>query len=459
MPSVSSLPSHNAGPVSSRKAVAVLIDYVDHLGSGYETQLRTGFEKACQKHDCNLVFVVGRPLLSPDPMSTVHNEVYRLVHPNCMNGVVLVSAGLASFCGTDRLQHLCDSYRPMALCSLGVELPAVPSIVVDNHLGMESVIEHIIHDHGCRRVAFIGGPQNNTDAAARLQVYQRILGRHGLPFDAQLVASGDFTFSTGLSATNGLLERGAKFDALVAANDGMALGAIEALKQSGQRVPRDVRVAGFDDLIVARFSNPPLTTARQPLERMAALGIDLVVAQLSGQQVPDRTCLPVELVKRRSCGCHFRNVLPTTHSAVIDLTSAGQFLTENFARLHRHLNELLTAPGICSTTNTAQLLVALQAEIEGQKDIFLSSLDELLEKAGDHNEYFDDVQTAVSFLREELASIGATQLEEISGICSSHHCTRKYSFSIRATFEHRNDIPGASPVWRKIFKCARSVNS
>jgi len=372
-----------------------------------------GFESSCQRYDCNLVFVVGRPLFSPDPLSAVHNHVYSLVRPESIDGVILMSPGLAPACGADGLRQLCESYRPMALCSLGIEIPDVPSILIDNQLGMQAVVEHVIQDHGRHRVAFIGGPRNNADAIARLQVYRAVLDRHGIPFNPDLTAFADFTYSTGLLATNALLERGAEFDALVAANDGMALGALESLKRHGLHVPRNVCVAGFDDLISARFSNPPLTTARQPLERMATLAIDMILAQLDGKQVPNRTCLPVELVKRRSCGCHFRGVATTEPRVVSSALPAERFLKENSERLRQHLIELLPGPATLAGTESSQLIVALQVEIAGGRDAFLSALDELLEKAGNNNEYFDDFQTAISFLRHEFRAIGAIDLEEI----------------------------------------------
>ena len=404
-----------AGPNVVRRTIAILIDYTDHLGSGYETQLRTGFEKASQAHDCNLVFVVGRPLFSPDPVSAVHNEIYKLVHPDSVDGVVLVAAGLASACGVNGLRDLCKSYRPMALCSLGLELSGVPSIVIDNHSGMQAVIEHIVREHGCQRVAFIGGPQDNADAGARLQVYRRVLARNGLPFDVQLTAFADFTYAMGRTATQKLLESGLTFDALVAANDRMALGAIDALKQHGLRVPRDVRVTGFDDLISARFSNPPLTTARQPLETMAALAMYLVNRHLDGQRVPEATRQSVELVKRRSCGCHTSHRVQRTPTGGSGLAAASQFLDDHMERMRVHVNEILTAPGATATPASAQLLNALKAELEGQKDAFTFALDELLELAGGHNEFFDDVQTAISFLRDELVSTGLADRHQREG--------------------------------------------
>ena len=411
VPSVSYPPTPITAPSAGRRTVAVLIDYADHLGSGYETQLRTGFELACQAEDCNLVFVVGRPLFSPDPLSAVHNEVYKLVHAESVHGVVLISTGLASACGVKRLGELCDSYRPMALCSLGLEIPGVPSIVIDNHSGMRAVVEHMVREHGCRRVAFIGGPMNNADAAARLQAYREVLTKSGLSFDSGLVASGDFTYSTGLAATRQLLAGGAKFDALVAANDGMALGAIDALRTRGLRVPRDVRVTGFDDVISARFSNPPLTTARQPLERLAALAIELVTERWRGNRVAAVTRQVVELVKRRSCGCHASQRAGAARASIVQSTTAIQFIDDHLERMRTRVNELLTRPSGQLDHDSAPLLAALKAEIGGQKDAFLTALDEVLDTAGGHNEFFDDVQSAISYLRDEFCEVGAVEFD------------------------------------------------
>ena len=396
-----------------RKTVAVLVDYVDHLGAGYEAQLRSGFERACLKHDINLLFVVGRHLDSPDPMSAVHNGVYQLVLGGGVDGAVLVAAGLGSACGIDRLVRLSSDMQPSSLCSLGIELPGVPSIVIENHLGMAAVLEHLIDVHGCRRVAFIGGPQKNPDAIARLQVYRQVLAQYALPFDPDLVALGDFTFPTGMLATNVMLECGAKFDAVVAANDEMALGAIEALRRRGLRVPRDMRVVGFDDLVTARFSNPPLTTARQPLEKMAALAIEHIVTQWTGGEVPALTRLPVELVARRSCGCLFRKGRHSMPCPAPEETRSGILTKEESARLATQLDQILSQSGVTATVSGQQLLEAAKGEFKGQRDAFLTALDTLLDQAEHCNEFFDDVQMVVTLIRDEFNSVGATQFEDL----------------------------------------------
>lgn len=152
---------------------------------------------------------------------------------------------------------------------MGIAFPNVPSIVVDNQGGMAAVVEHMIRAHGRRRIAFIAGSPANPEAIVRLRTYELVLEEHGIDFDPRLVLQGQFVRSEAYSAMEALIASGVEFDAVVAANDAMALGAINALRKRRYRVPRDIPVAGFDDLTVARLGNPPLTTVAQPLTERA----------------------------------------------------------------------------------------------------------------------------------------------------------------------------------------------
>jgi DNA-binding LacI/PurR family transcriptional regulator/signal transduction histidine kinase len=395
-----------------RKTIAVLIDYADRLGSGYESHLRAGFERACHKHGIDLHFIVGRALESPDPISAAHNGIYDLVHGGGVDGTILISSSIGSARAVDRLVRFITALQPTAICSLGVELPGVPSITIENHVGMSAVIEHLIDVHG-RRIAFIGGPKKNPDAIARFEVYRQVLDRFGLAFNPQRVALGEFTFPTGMLATNVLLECGTKFDAIAAANDEMALGAIEALRQHGQRVPRDVKVVGFDDVGTARFSSPPLTTARQPLESMADVAVEVIVAQWKGQEPPRQTRLPVELVARRSCGCLFRKGRHSIPCPPPSGARPGVLTREHSAQVAQQLDHLLTQSGVPLAVTGAQLLEAVEGQSNGHRDAFLVALEMLLDQQGASNEFFDDVQMAITLLRDEFSSVGATHFDEL----------------------------------------------
>ena len=169
---------------------------------------------------------------------------------------------------------------------------------------MRQALEHLIVRHGCRRIAFIRGPSVNAEAEHRYAIYRPVLEERGLAFDPTLVCEGTFEKSAGEAAVELLVdERKVQFDALAAANDYMALGAIPALQERDLQVPSDVAVVGFDDIEDARFSTPPLTTVRQPLYQQGEAALELVLAQLEGAQVAPQTTAATELVVRLSCGC------------------------------------------------------------------------------------------------------------------------------------------------------------
>ena len=150
---------------------------------------------------------------------------------------------------------------------------------------MEAAVEHLVRDHGCRRPVFLAGTPHNPEAEARFAAYRAVLDRHGLPFDEARVASGQFLPALGRLAMDRILDSGVPFDAVVAANDSMAIGAIQALHERRLRVPQDVRVTGFDDLTLARLGNPPLTTVAQPFDRFADLAIGCIEDQVAGRPV------------------------------------------------------------------------------------------------------------------------------------------------------------------------------
>ncbi|HET9955539.1 MAG TPA: substrate-binding domain-containing protein [Polyangiaceae bacterium] len=286
---------------SQRKAIGVLIDHADYLSAGYETQLRSGFHSACQEFGLDLFFFFGRPL--EDPGYRAQNSIYDLAHTDCLDGVIAVSPGLAAFTGAPGVQALLEKMVGLPRCSLGMVIPGIPSVVADNTPGMRAAVEHLIDVHGCRRLAYLGGPSGNPDASLRRQVFLQVLAERGIVHDPALETECLFTLPRGIEAMREILSRGVAFDAVVGANDGIALGAIDALKAAGWRVPRGVRVTGFDDAPLARICNPSLTTVRQPLVEMARCAVATVRAGILGQQVPDQRVLPVTFVARRSCGC------------------------------------------------------------------------------------------------------------------------------------------------------------
>ena len=187
-------------------------------------------------------------------------------------------------------------------CSAPPETP-IPVVVIENRVGARQAVEHLIAAHGRRRIAFLAGPAGNEDAAQRAQGYREALVAHGIPFDAGLVAPGDFRAPVAEAAVARWLAAGLAFDAIFACDDNSAGGALTALTQAGVRVPQDVALVGFDDALVSRHLTPPLTTVHAPTEQVGQAAVRQLGAPDHHRRRRPVTLLPTDLVICQSCGC------------------------------------------------------------------------------------------------------------------------------------------------------------
>jgi LacI family transcriptional regulator len=191
---------------------------------------------------------------------------------------------------------------PVVLLNCEMEDRSNDSFNIDNYGGAVSVTRHLL-DLGHHRVGVITGPARNHDARERLRGVRAALEGAGRGWDDAWVVEGDFLEESGYRGATTLLKRGGP-TALIAGNDSMAIGALAALTHAGVRVPEEVAVVGFDDIPIARYVSPPLTTVRVS---MPALGSRAAARLLEAlDQGPGRErkqeLLPTELVIRRSCG-------------------------------------------------------------------------------------------------------------------------------------------------------------
>ncbi|WP_329113731.1 LacI family DNA-binding transcriptional regulator [Streptomyces sp. NBC_01353] len=174
--------------------------------------------------------------------------------------------------------------------------PPVPYVDCDNRGGARAAVRHL-RSLGRRNIAHITGPRDQTSALDRLDGYRDELPDAG----PDLVAEGAFTEESGARAMSELLGRRPDLDAVFAANDLMASGALRILREHGRRVPEDVALVGFDDMLqVVEATDPPLTTVRQDIEGMGRLMVRLLMRTLDGAGVAEPVITPTELVRRAS---------------------------------------------------------------------------------------------------------------------------------------------------------------
>jgi DNA-binding LacI/PurR family transcriptional regulator len=180
---------------------------------------------------------------------------------------------------------------------------SIPTVIIENTRGARQIVDHLIEAHGCRRIAFLRGQAKNEDSAWREHGYREALAAHGLPYDPSLIGLGDYDEQTAYTTVTRWLAEGLAFEAIFAADDTSANGALAALTQGGRRVPHDIALAGFDDVLAARYLNPPLTTVHAPMREVGQAAVWQLIRLIETGDADRTTLLPTELVIRQSCGC------------------------------------------------------------------------------------------------------------------------------------------------------------
>ncbi|PPK94251.1 LacI family transcriptional regulator [Kineococcus xinjiangensis] len=213
------------------------------------------------------------------------------------DGVILVTSDLDPPL-TEELRQL--AVPVVVVDPAGVPPYDVPTVGATNWAGGLAATEHLV-ELGHRRIALVGGPRGLLCSRARLDGYRAGLESAGLELDPDLVREGDFYQESGYRLGAELLALPQPPTAVFAASDQMALGVYEAVRRSGLRVPDDVSIVGFDDLALAAWASPPLTTVRQPLAEMGALAARTVLAMAAGETADNpRVELATSLVVRES---------------------------------------------------------------------------------------------------------------------------------------------------------------
>ncbi|MEO8430002.1 MAG: LacI family DNA-binding transcriptional regulator [Acidobacteriota bacterium] len=198
--------------------------------------------------------------------------------------------------------NLPEKFPVVLLNSAGNRL-SFDSLNVDNFGGATAMVRHLVR-LGHRRIAFIQGPSLNRDASERLRGYREAIGAQAGLGMAPLEIPGDFREESGYEASRKILALKQRPSAIFAANDSMAIGLLCAFQETGVRVPEDFAIAGFDDIPIARYITPPLTSVRVPISDLGARATERLVEAIAAGS--DRALfhetLPTTLVVRASCG-------------------------------------------------------------------------------------------------------------------------------------------------------------
>jgi LacI family transcriptional regulator len=190
---------------------------------------------------------------------------------------------------------------PIVFINSPVESHDARVITIDNHGGAYRMVKHLVQK-GHERIAIVCGAERNHDAAERLRGYRDALEACGVRSDPRWELHGDFTEAAGHRAARAMLKLEPRPTAIFAANDAMAIGALSALREEGVGVPEDVAVAGFDDIPIARYVSPPLSSVHVPIAQLGERAMDLLLGAIAepAEAAGRRIVLPTTLVIRKS---------------------------------------------------------------------------------------------------------------------------------------------------------------
>ena len=258
----------------------------------------------------NRGFFLMLSMVTADLEPGFYNRIVRSRH---FDGVLMLSSDVDD----PILPLLMKDRTPLVLVGRHPYFTNLNWVDVENREGARAAINHLIN-LGHSRIATITGPLQMAAALDRRDGYKQALLEAALPIVPELIVEGHFTQQGGYLAMTRLLNLAQRPTAVFVASDTMTIGALRAIHEANLSVPRDLALVSFDDLPVASFATPPLTTVRQPIFEMGCAAAELLIDRLEGQErAPSQRRIPTKLIVRESCGAAMKqaHVAPSSTQA------------------------------------------------------------------------------------------------------------------------------------------------
>lgn len=264
---------------------------VPDITNPFFSSIIKGAEDAARERGYNLI------LCNSEDQPEREETYLRVLRERQVDGLLIASSQMADA----TIAELRDEAFPFVLLNRAAQSAEDLAVVVDNHAAAIEVVAHLAA-LGHRRVGHIAGPQNTTTGVERREGYRAGVSTYGLADDPELVVEADaFSEEAGYRALQLMLAGPARPTAVFGANDLIAIGVLQRLREIGLRVPQDISIVGFNDIPLAGLLEPALTTVRVPQLEMGVIGAHLLIDQLEGKPIGDvRVTLPTELVIRAS---------------------------------------------------------------------------------------------------------------------------------------------------------------
>ncbi len=293
-----------------RPTIGIMLGDVE---SDYTMELLRGFYSCAQEEDVNIIFLAGPQI--PQYCSDIlaynlegnynyqFDTIYDYVHFMHLDALIVATGSISYYYHNYDRKRFLQNYAnvPYIIIQDVDEENKIPYLMSDNYNAMRSCVEHLVKDHGYKKIGFLGGPKVNREAIERLAGYRDVMKENGLLVEEKMIAHGNYTeLVEGLVIR--LLDENPGLEAIACANDNMAKACYKVCKQRNLVVGKDIAITGFDDVDLAKKMNPPLTSVSQRSFKFSYTALQKAIALSKGEKAASGRVSTL-LVKRGSCGC------------------------------------------------------------------------------------------------------------------------------------------------------------
>lgn len=297
-----------------------------------ETRVIYGMYNRCMELDINLLVfsnLIRKPDLYVDtslPEDVIRGEceIYNLINYELLDGIAIFGDSIIDekvlFDVTRRAKE-----HGIPVVNINDNIHDIcTNVILSDRYAMEAVVRHLVDDHGLKKINFISGFKGNIQSEERLEAYKKVLSENGIPIEESRIGYGEF-WKKAYECTEKFLTSGDLPEAIVCANDSMAIFCMDCIKDHGYKIPDDIVVTGFDAINDCEMYSPSFTTVRRAFQESGEVTVDLILDILNGKDTPHNYYVDSVLVKKQSCGC-----IP------LDTEDRTDFIDVRYGKLHRY---------------------------------------------------------------------------------------------------------------------------
>lgn len=313
--------------LNGRKTIGIIL--FDITGY-YQQQLVHTLSKTASKHGYNLLTFSAFTIYGSDTKNAAGEyNILHLIPYEQLDALIVCHDTFNSNEAVEELWKLVTERCQAPIISIRKKVNGCYNILVEDTDAIPAFVRHFHDVHHFDRIAFMSGPYNHPDAIFRLEKYKEAMAELGLDCPEEYIFEGNFWKDCALDASKHFMSLKKRPQAIVCANDYMALSLCKELTLQGYSVPQDIAISGFDNVRDARANVPPLTTCYVSVSDMAKKAMETIDTLLNGKEAPACTFVPTKIIIRNSCGCESSTMKDLSLSRMYEVELMEQLINQN----------------------------------------------------------------------------------------------------------------------------------